>query len=186
MRILLYSGGRGRETYGLIRSYEGTDLLATSPTQDSTLLLFKERLPGGLWYSGWTDSSVRNDTSVFTVHHSRGDLAKYAEGRVNRTVTTYVGENLLHNAFEVDWSRGLTEPGSSGAGLFDGGQLVGVLSGVTGTCILRGQAFFRSLSRLLFAHTPVARARARSPRRSRTRSRRCPELAVIFRASSAS
>ena len=128
--------------YGLIRSYEGTDLLATSPTQDSTLLLFKERLPGGLWYSGWTDSSVRNDTSVFTVHHSRGDLAKYAEGRVNRTVTTYVGENLLHNAFEVDWSRGLTEPGSSGAGLFDGGQLVGVLSGVTGTCILRGQAFF--------------------------------------------
>ena len=57
-------------------------------------------------------------------------------------MTTYVGENLLHNAFEVDWSRGLTEPGSSGAGLFDGGQLVGVLSGVTGTCILRGQAFF--------------------------------------------
>ena len=135
-------------TYGSIRSYEGTDLLATSPTQDSTLLRFKERLPGGLWYSGWTASNVQNDTSVFTVHHSRGDLAKYAEGRVKRTTVANISGRLVYDALEVDWSRGLTEPGSSGAGLlsFEGtvfkGQLVGVLSGVKGNCGTRGYAFF--------------------------------------------
>ena len=116
----------------------GTDLLATSPAQDSTLLQLKERLPGGLKLAGWTTKEVRNDTSVFSVHHPNAFVAQYAEGRVQRTVTADVDGNLVYNAIETDWSRGLTEGGSSGAGLFEGEQLLGVHIGGEGSCSTRG------------------------------------------------
>ena len=119
-------------------SFGGTDLLATSPAQDSTLLQFKERLPGELAYAGWNTKEVRNGTSVFSVHHPNGFAAQYAEGRVQRTVTVSLDENLVYNAIETDWSRGLTEGGSSGAGLFEGGQLVGVHIGGEGSCSTQG------------------------------------------------
>ena len=41
----------------------------------------------------------------------------------------------------MNWSRGLTEAGSSGAGLFDGYHLVGVLSGGLPNCTTRGDLF---------------------------------------------
>ena len=119
----------------------GTDLLATSPAQDSTLLQFKERLPGGLSYAGWSTEKVRNDTSMFSVHHPNAFVAQYAEGRVQRTVTVNVDGNIVYDAIETDWSRGLTEGGSSGAGLFKGGQLFGVHSGGEGSCSTRGNTF---------------------------------------------
>ena len=122
-------------------SFRGTDLLATSPAQDSTLLQFKERLPGGLSYAGWNTEKVRNDTSMFSVHHPNGFAAQYSEGRVQRTVTVNVDGNIVYDAIETDWSRGLTEGGSSGAGLFDGGQLFGVHSGGEGSCSTRGNTF---------------------------------------------
>ena len=122
-------------------SFRGTDLLATSPAQDSTLLQFKERLPGGLGYAGWNTEKVRNDTSMFSVHHPNGFAAQYAEGRVQRTVTVNVDGNIVYDAIETDWSRGLTEGGSSGAGLFNGGQLFGVHSGGEGSCSTRGNTF---------------------------------------------
>ena len=74
---------------------------------------------------------------MFSVHHPNGFAAQYAEGRVQRTMTVDVDGNLVYNAIETDWSRGLTEGGSSGAGLFDGRQLVGVHSGGV-TCSPRG------------------------------------------------
>ena len=46
-------------------SVGGTDLLATSPAQDSTLLQFKEKLPGGVNLAGWNTKEVRNGTYAF-------------------------------------------------------------------------------------------------------------------------
>ncbi len=49
----------------------------------------------------------------------------------------------VNGMLETDWRRGLTEPGSSGAGLFlgDSGALVGVLAGGDGECLTKGDVF---------------------------------------------
>ena len=114
-----------------------------SRAQDSTLLQFKETLPLGLLYSGWTDRSVSNGTSVFSVHHPNGFAVQYSEGRVRRTANFNVDGNIVYDALETAWSRGLTEGGSSGAGLFTGIEeyLVGVLSGGDGDCSTTGDVF---------------------------------------------
>ena len=119
----------------------GTELLATSAAHDATLLKANHFLPSGLTYAGWTTAIVRDDTSVFSVHHARGDFAKYAEGAVEFTGLADVAGNFVFGALFVGWSQGLTEPGSSGAGLFDGGTLVGVFSGGPDTCSTLGTSF---------------------------------------------
>ena len=124
-------------------TFGGTNLLATRPAQDSTLLQFKETLPGGLLYSGWSDRNVLNGSSVFSVHHPNGFAAQYSEGLVLRSADFNVDGNIVYDAIETTWSRGLTEGGSSGAGLFtgSGGYLVGVLSGGEGSCSTQGDVF---------------------------------------------
>ena len=121
----------------------GADLLATSPAQDATLLWLKESLPEGLAYAGWSIAPVQQGMSVFSVHHPAGDWARYSEGRVQRNDVRVTLEDgsIVYNALIADWSRGLTEGGSSGAGLFDGGRLLGVLSGGEGSCSTRGDSF---------------------------------------------
>ncbi|MDD9981673.1 MAG: trypsin-like peptidase domain-containing protein [Gammaproteobacteria bacterium] len=132
-------GDDRRSTY----SFSGTNLLATSPAQDSSLLEFREALPGGLLYSGWATSPVSGGTSVFSIHHPGGYAAKYAEGRVVRIADFDLEGTSVYGMLETDWRRGLTEPGSSGAGLFlgDSGTLVGVLAGGDGECLATGDIF---------------------------------------------
>ena len=123
----------------------GADLLATHSESDSTLLRLRRDPPltqGGRWYSGWDAGEVSRLTSVFGVHHPRGDLKKYATG----TAESYpfclddgdggCGQNVSHG-LGVLWSQGVVEGGSSGSGLFGfgaGGRLRGVLSGSPDGC----------------------------------------------------
>ena len=124
------------------RTYGGTDLLATSAAQDSTLLRFKGSLPGGLTYSGWSADPVTHPTRVYGVHHPDGGVKKYSAGtttghedaRICDDPENAVGCQTVREAIVVEWSEGTTEGGSSGSGLFDGERLIGVLFGGGGTC----------------------------------------------------
>ena len=111
-------------------TYGGTDLLAASAAQDSTLLRFRRSLPGGLTYSGWSADPVTHPTRVYGVHHPGGDVKKFSAGRTLRHEDTATHREGI----VVAWSEGTTEGGSSGSGLFDGESLIGVLSGGRGTC----------------------------------------------------
>ena len=126
-----------------VYSFAGTNLLTTSPAQDSTLLEFKETLPGGLLYSGWSNRNVFKGSSVFSVHHPMGFAVQYSEGQVLRTTHANVDGNMVYDALETAWTLGLTESGSSGAGLFtsSGDYLVGVLSGGQTRCGTQGDVF---------------------------------------------
>ena len=123
-------------------THGGTVLLATSAAQDSTLLRFRRSLPGGLTYSGWSADPLNLPTQVYGIHHPDGDVKKYAGGRATgrEDFTTcddpenQVGCQTVREAIVVPWSDGTTEGGSSGSGLFDGENLIGVLSGGGGTC----------------------------------------------------
>ena len=112
---------RGATTVGSAR------LLATSGDQDATLLrLSGHHVPFNALYSGWNDGPLTHPTEVYGIHHPRGDYKKYSAGETTRNVSW---PDDSQNDIEVEWDDGLTEPGSSGSGLFDGEHLVGVLSG---------------------------------------------------------
>ena len=153
----------------------GANMLATSPRQDSSFLVFRNRAGRSQSYSGWTSELVPIRRDVFGLHHPSGVTMKYSAGRTTRFKDVPVCEdpdagigcNLVSNAIEVDWSDGLTEGGSSGSGLIHkfarGERLVGVLSGgregCTDTISSYGnfRDFYGQVSRYLNATTaPIA------------------------------
>ena len=114
----------------------GADLLKTSEAQDSTLLRLKGDLPGGLFYSGWSTRAIAHPRSVYSISHPQGDVKKFAAGRTVGPVSIDIGF-VVEDAYEIEWTEGATERGSSGSGLFYGdGFLIGVFSGVEpGSCV---------------------------------------------------
>ena len=109
-----------------------SQLLATSADQDATLLrLLDHPVPHGARYSGWSPIPLTHPTEVYGIHHPQGDYKKYSAGATTRNIS-FLGGSV--NDIEVVWHDGLTEPGSSGSGLFAGEHLVGVLSGGPEEC----------------------------------------------------
>ena len=116
-------------------TYGGGDLLATSLAQDSTLLRLRGPMPGGVSYSGWSADPVRHPSVVYGLHHPGGDEMKYSAGRtLGQGDIDVPNLGTVVNAIIVRWSRGATEGGSSGSGLFEGERLVGALSAGTDDC----------------------------------------------------
>ena len=115
---------------------DGADLLATSPSQDSTLLRLRGEMPEGVTFSGWSADPVLHPAVVHGLHHPRGDELKFSAGRTLGQTDVRVGglSATLRNAIVVRWRDGATEPGSSGSALFDGEHLIGALSGGTRDC----------------------------------------------------
>jgi hypothetical protein len=116
----------------------GAKLLATQSSNDFSLLQLQNDAPGGSVFSGWDPNTQSTGTSVFGLHHPDGfvppDVASYLR-RSNGTITSTNG-TCLASGYRIDWTSGLTEPGSSGSGLWNSdGALVGVLScGTVSTC----------------------------------------------------
>lgn len=94
----------------------GANLLATGSTSDFSLLFLTGSLPGGLFFSGW-DSSPFNGTAPGTgIHHPRGSHKRISFGSAHQPSFCSPGQQCLR----VDWSSGVTEPGSSGSGIWIG------------------------------------------------------------------
>lgn len=123
------------------RTPTGASLLATRQAADSSLLRIHNTVPGGLAYSGWDPNAKSVNTQVFGFHHpgngtpvnsnSGISYLRRSSGPIAATNSS-CSDTGLANGYNVDWNSGLTEPGSSGSGLFftQNGQnyLVGVLS----------------------------------------------------------
>ena len=115
----------------------GATLLYTAYITDSTLLRLNGNPAAGVLFAGWDaniDASV--GTAISSIHHPEGDSQRISRG----TVTGYLDRNInptqnaaLSTIFDVNLTTGLTERGSSGAGLFKGTdanpQLIGQLFG---------------------------------------------------------
>ena len=157
-------------------TYGGADLLATSVAQDSTLLRFKEELPGGLVLSAWSADPVSIPAQVYGIHHPDGGVKKYSAGHVfgqedSRTCVDPqldIGCFTVRNALFVRWSDGTTEGGSSGSGLFRapeggssgsglfrGSHLIGALSG-GGRRLRQHKGLLRAIPRLLSTRNAMA------------------------------
>ncbi|MCW8167437.1 endoproteinase ArgC, partial [Verminephrobacter aporrectodeae subsp. tuberculatae] len=99
-------------------------------------------------YAGSYAGVVPLSSNVVGVHHPRGDLQKLSIGTITAynqciPITSSSFYCIPSNAqsgkfFSIAWNQGITEPGSSGSGLFhtiDGSRyLVGQLYGGSSRC----------------------------------------------------
>ncbi len=115
----------------------GATLLSTGQDTDYSLVRLNEPPPAGVGMSGWSAQTVATGESIFGIHHPHGDLKKISYGDVTGLVPV-IGYGSGANFIQVRWTRGVTEPGSSGSGLWLnlGGQprLVGQLLGGGSSC----------------------------------------------------
>lgn len=85
----------------------------------------------GAVYAGW-DNSDNAVNSAIGIHHPSGDIKKKCLENNALIKTTWGGAACWQVA---NWDEGVTEPGSSGSGLFDmNGRLIGQLYGGSAAC----------------------------------------------------
>lgn len=122
----------------------GGKFLARDQSSDFTLFELASVPPStyGAYYAGWDVRGNATPGSGITLHHPGGDdkkISTYTEApkRVNGALITGGVVPTSIDAWQVRWSpgHGVTEPGSSGSGLWNQDhRVVGVLSGGSSSC----------------------------------------------------
>ena len=127
------------------KSRNGATMLSTTSNPDFTLLRLNDTPPTGVTYAGWSTAKSANGTSVTSIHHPSGDLQKISFGTVRYTLNCSINSDgsmscansssTNGNVYQIAWSKGITEVGSSGSALFNSsGKYIGLLSGGSSTC----------------------------------------------------
>ncbi|MEO8536444.1 MAG: serine protease, partial [Betaproteobacteria bacterium] len=96
-----------------IQQASGAALLARSDDWDWALVRLNVPPPSGSHFSAWRAEPVATATTVSIIHHPQGDLKKWSEGVTHGDDAFEDGTSFT----AVVYTRGTTEPGSSGAGL---------------------------------------------------------------------
>lgn len=124
----------------------GSKLLVTNATLDTTLVQLNAYPPGSAYFAGWATTPLAVQAGVIGVHHggvgkvvlpklySRGHFLGYADVQANQLVANNTGKFSA-----VQWVFGVTEPGSSGSGLWSADKdgyyyLRGLMSQGTVSC----------------------------------------------------
>lgn len=106
---------------------------------DFALLELTSAVPAsvGAYYAGW-DATGTGSNSGVCIHHPDGDYKKISTYATNLVSTTWGGPSGSH--WRVTWAatangHGVTEPGSSGAPLFNASKrIIGTLTGGSSFC----------------------------------------------------
>lgn len=107
----------------------GADYLAGQSFEmgnDFALLRLRSPSPDGATYVGWSTSKPSYTEKLTCIHHPDGAYKRISFGKL---------DTIEPNHWFVNFTDGVTEPGSSGAPLFDAaGKLIGQLVGGSSTC----------------------------------------------------
>lgn len=124
----------------------GATLLYATAATDTSFLRLNNPAPSNVAFAGWSSDRAKLalNNSVKETQHPKGDWQKISEGKIvtyANCVDTDPGskrctESPLASAayLAISWSKGISEPGSSGSGLFQNGELVGQLYGGSSSC----------------------------------------------------
>ncbi len=116
-------------------SISGATLKARYTDSDFCLVQMSSTPPQSynVYYSGWNREDA-GATSGAGVHHPSGDIKKISYSNSSYTSDTWSG-TPANSHWKVNWSDGITEPGSSGSPIFDQyHRLVGQLHGGPSSC----------------------------------------------------
>lgn len=133
----------------------GATLLYNTVDTDTSFLRLNDAPPAGAVFAGWDAGARTLNSTAIGVHHPDGDLLKISFGQIFSTadcrstggtgIACTGAAGLTGSFYAVRWTRGLTEGGSSGSGLFQGNALVGTLYGgsaSTTTCSASTQSVY--------------------------------------------
>jgi len=118
----------------------GATYIYSDTTSDILFLRLNSPPPQGAFFAGWNPNAPAAGAAVVALHHPEGDLLKVSQGTVQGFTTpdsppVSAGTNEFT---AIQWNSGVTEPGSSGSGIFTstGGQYVlrGALWGGGSSC----------------------------------------------------
>lgn len=114
----------------------GAVLLADDLQSDFSLIRANGTLPSNVYFAGWDATGQGPATSGASLHHPNGDDMKISLYDAIQQQSVDIGGTCDVDAWQVHWSSGTTEPGSSGGGLWDGNShdVIGVLSGGNASC----------------------------------------------------
>jgi lysyl endopeptidase len=132
------SCGAAPPTIGSVPRSRGATLLSTNPQSDYTLAMIEGALPGDLAWAGWTSKEPANGAEAVAIHHPSGDFKRISFGFKDGAIAEcnqipgFGGRKLVRTS----WTNAVTEPGSSGSGIFrlDNQQLYGQLLGGPSFC----------------------------------------------------
>lgn len=136
----------GAQKGSLAQNQSGSALLAGDVGTDFTLLRLNAVPPAGynVYYAGWNASGAVPQSGV-AIHHPSGDEKRISTYTAPAVAGNVCIEGSTSNctrevkAWQVNWTRGTTEEGSSGGGLWDQNhRLVGTLSGGAASCSTPG------------------------------------------------
>ncbi len=118
----------------------GATYVYSDTTSDILFLRLNSAPPPGAFFAGWSANALGSGAGVVALHHPEGDLLKVSKGTMQGfTTPTSPPVSAGTNKFiAIQWNSGVTEPGSSGSGIFTntGGQylLRGALWGGGSSC----------------------------------------------------
>ncbi|HEX3098784.1 MAG TPA: hypothetical protein VHQ02_13770 [Usitatibacter sp.] len=134
-----------------VQQAAGATLLYASNVTDTSFMRLNALPPSGTVYAGWyAGTPPAAGSGVTALHHPLADLLKISFGSVGGYLTctppdstggfSCSGASASSSTFyDVGWTSGITESGSSGSGLFLGnGLLIGQLYGGSGDCTAPG------------------------------------------------
>lgn len=127
----------GGSPNGSLRQFQqGSTLLASGADADFSLIQLDQIPPDNyqVFYAGW-DARPLNPRSGASVHHPSGDEKRISFFNQQAEARTANVDGNRVQTWQVFWQDGITEPGSSGAGLWNDQQrVVGQLSGGNSSC----------------------------------------------------
>ncbi|MEZ5702005.1 MAG: hypothetical protein R3E42_08665 [Burkholderiaceae bacterium] len=109
---------------------------------DTSFLRLNAAPPSGVMFAGWKTSRqpISNSVPLTALHHPAGGVLRQSTGTISNmgvlTPSSLISTpDPAQPMYQITWSSGLTEGGSSGSGLFYNGttanpQLVGQLWGI--------------------------------------------------------
>jgi len=132
----------------------GATLLYANEGSDTSFMRLNSSPPAGALFAGSSSFAPDLYSSIYGVHHPQGDLQKYSTGmywgQAKCTVVLVDGVEYFQcgtstaadaHHLRVSWTRGTTEQGSSGSGLFTNmngkDYLIGQLSAGRASCTNR-------------------------------------------------
>ncbi len=117
----------------------GAAILYNDRGSDVLFMRLNRSPPGGVWYAGWDSAALGVNTPTTIIHHPAGDVKKVSLGQIIGIQNNIIPGRLTGSYLLTGYSRGVTEGGSSGAGLFTADangnyQLRGGLFGGPSSC----------------------------------------------------